>query len=266
MSSAQTAELIRLLRPRKAIGIGFGETIHPYDLPLPLDNWQTWSNGERDATDCFGDLVRLYSTQYQPSHPVIRVTESASQRGRIWLAQKNPGGRRVIALNPGAGHPMKRWPIARFFQLARRLTASGCIPLFIFGPKETALCEIHAEEIESAGGLVFQSENYCVQPLAGVLQHCELLVSNDCAVMHVGAAVGCHVVAIFGPSQSRIWFPYSKATNRVVERDTACRQTCQHGCEPMSCLTDITTEEVFTIIYTLIAHRRGPTKVFKREK
>lgn len=256
MCIAQTAELIGLLQPLKAVGIGFEETIDAYDLPLPLENWQAWMTGGRNASDCFGDIVRLYATGYGTSHPVLYVTEAAQEQAKAWLARQNRDSRLIVALNPGAGNSMKRWPMQRFEELARHFSDADYVPLFIFGPKEGGLYHAHAERIKTMSSLIFRSEDYRVQPLAGILRQCALLVSNDCAVMHVGAAVGCRVLAIFGPSQSRIWFPYSKIQNRVIERDVQCRQTCRNGCEATPCLADITTGEVLSTVRAMLLENK----------
>lgn len=248
MCSKQTAELILLLRPHWAAGIGFDETAHVYDLPLPLESWQAWSTSGRTALDCFADLVRLFECSYSPSEPVLYVTDAAQEQGKAWLARQSRDAFPVVALNPGAGNPMKRWPMQRFMELACCLSDANFQPLFIFGPKEANLYREYAKRIKAMGGLIFRSVHYAVQPLAGILRQCALLVTNDCAVMHVGAAIGCPVVAIFGPSQSRVWFPYSKIHNHVVERDVQCRQACRNGCKATTCLTDITTEDVLSVV------------------
>jgi ADP-heptose:LPS heptosyltransferase len=133
------------------------------------------------------------------------------------------------------------------------LRGEGFAPLFIFGPKETELYAAYGDRIETMGGFVYRSDNYQIQMLAGILCQCALLLSNDCAVMHVGAAVGCRVLAIFGPSNSRIWFPYRTPWNQVIERDVPCRRECRGGCELLPCLAEIPPEEVQTKLRTMLS-------------
>lgn len=252
MCVEQTARLVELLRPAKAIGIGFGETVQAYDLPLPLSRWQTWSAGDRSAVDCYGDLVQLLNHEFPGGEPVLYVSHEAQEAGEAWVNSKIRPGDTVVALNPGAGHPMKRWPMSCFLEMARALGAEGFIPLFIFGPKETELYASHGDEIEASGGIIYRSDNYRIQLLAGILRQCALLLTNDCAVMHVGAAVGCRVLAVFGPSNSRIWFPYKTPWNQVIERDVSCRRECRCGCESLDCLADISPVEVLTKLRTML--------------
>ena len=147
---------------------------------------------------------------------------------------------------------MKRWPMSHYLETARVLRVEGFAPLFIFGPKETELYATHGDQIENMGGFVYRSHNYQIQLLAGILSQCALLLTNDCAVMHVGAAVGCRVLALFGPSDSRIWFPYNTPWNQVIERDMPCRRECCNGCELLSCLARIPPEEVLAKLRTML--------------
>jgi len=255
MCVGQTARLVDLLRPAKAIGIGFAETVHAYDLPLSLSQWRTWSVGDRTAVDCFGDLVQILNQEFRGGEPVLYVSQETRRQGRAWVDSRNRGGDLVVAFNPGAGYPMKRWPMSHFLETARVLRGEGFAPLFIFGPKETELYGAYRDQIEDMGGFVYRSDNYQIQLLAGILCQCALLLTNDCAVMHVGAAVGCRVLAIFGPSNSRIWFPYATPWNQVIERDVPCRRECRGGCELLPCLGEIPPAEVLAKLRAMLPKR-----------
>lgn len=260
MCMGQTARLVDFLRPAKAIGIGFAETIHAYDLPLSLSRWRTWSVGDRTAVDCYGDLIQMLNQEFRGGEPVLCVSQEAQRQGRAWVDSRNRAGDLVVAFNPGAGHPMKCWPMSHFLETARALRGECFAPLFIFGPKEMELYGAYQAQIEDMGGFVYRSDNYQIQFLAGILRQCALLLTNDCAVMHVGAAVGCRVLAIFGPSNSRIWFPYKTPWNRVIERDVPCRRECRNGCELLPCLEEIPPEEVLVSLRAMLLEKSGATK------
>lgn len=176
MCVGRTARLVELLHPVKAIGIGFAETVHAYDLPLPLSQWRTWSVGDRTAVDCFGDLVQVLNQEFRGGEPILYVSQGARREGKAWVHSKNRTGGLVVAFNPGAGHPMKRWPMSHFLEVARVLRNEGFVPLFIFGPKESELYAAYSEQIEDMGGFVYRSDNYQIQMLAGILSQCALLL------------------------------------------------------------------------------------------
>lgn len=246
MCIPQTAELIERIHPKKAIGIGFTDVVHAYDNYLTLEQWAAWDNGDRTASYCFADIVRLYTNVCSFKEPKLYIVEAAKKQGREWMEEHNPEQRFVIALNPGAGSEAKRWPMSNFIELAQKLKKRGFLPLFIFGPKELSLFQEYSENLAKTGFLIFHSATFSIQllPLAGILNQCGLVISNDCAVMHVSAAIGRPTVGIFGPSRSSIWFPYSREKNRVVEKNVPCRKNCNGFCSHFSCLTDIQSEEV----------------------
>ena len=261
MCVGQTARLVDLLGPAKAIGIGFGEAVHAYDLPLSLSQWRAWSVGDRTAVDCYGDLVQLLNQEFTGGEPVLYVSQEAQREGKAWVDSRNRTVDLVVAFNPGAGHPMKRWPMSHYLETARVLRGEGFAPLFIFGPKETELYAAYGDQIENMGGFVYRSGNYQIQLLAGILRQCALLLTNDCAVMHVGAAVGCRVLAVFGPTNSRIWFPYKTPWNQVIERDVPCRPECRNGCELFPCLAGIPPEEVLAKLRAMLPKRNRAARL-----
>jgi ADP-heptose:LPS heptosyltransferase len=170
--------------------------------------------------------VRLFSSDYEDASPHLYVTKQTEQWAKNWIADRNRAGFPIFAISPGAGHPDKRWPIDGFLEIAEDLTKRDFVPLFIFGPKENELHQSCAEAIKNQGYLIFKSDNYQVQPLAGILRHCSMLLTNDCAVMHVGAAIGCRVLAIFGPTNPDVWFPYSKPGQIAIGGSRPQKPSC----------------------------------------
>jgi ADP-heptose:LPS heptosyltransferase len=255
MCVPQTARLIELLQPNAAAGIGFDDTLHVYDHPVSLETWRSWSDERRTACDCFADVIRAWRSgdEYVGTVPVLYVSEAARRWAAGWLNVGNPAQAPLVAINPGAGSPMKRWPLDRYLELGSNLEARGFRSLFIFGPKESALQAQAAPYIAGLNALTYSSPDSRIQNVAALLQQCSLTVSNDCAVMHISAAVGTRTLAIFGPSISKIWFPYNQPWNRVVEREAACRKNCFDGCAEFHCLTDISVEAVLTQAKLMLA-------------
>jgi len=254
LCTRSTAELIQLLNPVVAIGIEFGEELSMYNRKVPIDQWQSWSDGSRNASDCFADLVRLYRSEYIALQPKLYISGDTIIWAKSWLQEQglnssNP----LIALNPGAGNIAKCWPLERYIELAAYLHRMQCSVIFLFGPKETDLFKTHISTVIQTGAYAIHFSNSLVQNLAGLLRHCALTISNDCAVMHISAAIECPTLAIFGPSNSKIWFPYDRIKNSVVERDVSCRKNCISGCEYPVCLTDISVLDVATVAFRLLS-------------
>jgi heptosyltransferase-1 len=111
-----------------------------------------------------------------------------------------------IILCPGASRrqAFKRWPAAAWSRLARRLAAAGRSPVVVWGPGEEAL----AEEIERDGaGDARRAPPTSLPVLAALLRRSALFIGADTGPMHLAWAVGCPVVALFGPTDPRLNAP-----------------------------------------------------------
>jgi len=81
-----------------------------------------------------------------------------------------------------------------------------------------------------------------------------LFFGVDSAPMHIAAAVGTPVVALFGPSGDHMWGPWGDG-HLVIKKDWACRPCGQDGCEGSkvsNCLVEISTQEVIKGLETLL--------------
>lgn len=103
-----------------------------------------------------------------------------------------------IGLVPGAARgPSKRWPDFHFAAAGRRLAAESGVRCLVFGSQEEiALCRAVSEGIGSAAlNLAGQTT---LPQLAALMGLCRVVVTNDCGGMHLAAAMGTPVVAVFG--------------------------------------------------------------------
>ncbi|MBP8128553.1 MAG: glycosyltransferase family 9 protein [Candidatus Hydrogenedentes bacterium] len=103
-----------------------------------------------------------------------------------------------VVIHPGSGSPNKNWPRERFQQLSESLTAQGRRVAWCLGPAEEALAP--PEQCPSLRGLPLVE-------LARVLAGARLYVGNDSGITHLAAAAGCPTIAIFGPTDPRVWAP-----------------------------------------------------------
>jgi len=149
---------------------------------------------------------------------------SAALRGRL-AAAGVPAGARLAGIHPGAAWATKRWLPERYAELCRRLKADGLVPVLVGGPGDAAL----GAEIAAASGaadLVGQTDLDELKALMGLLS---LFVTNDSGPMHLAAASGVPVVALFGATTRELgFFPYGPG-HRVIEADLACRPCGLHG-------------------------------------
>jgi lipopolysaccharide heptosyltransferase I len=132
------------------------------------------------------------------------------------LAGRVPAGTRAVVLSPGTSgrQAWKRWPAARFGMLAAALGRdSGIAPLVAWGPGEEPM----AREVAAAsGGAAILLPPVDLRLLAALLRRISLFVGADTGPMHLAWAVGCPVLALFGPTDPALNAPIG--TEHVVLR------------------------------------------------
>lgn len=153
-------------------------------------------------------LLTLLGIHRAVSAPRLAVPEDAYRAMQQRLAQVGVGpSERVVAMHPWASTTRKRWSVASFMETARRLEASGRTRIIITGGAE------HAEETAptTPSSLNWTGQTSLLE-LAALLKRSVCLLSNDSGPVHVAAAVGTPVVALFGTadagSHPRRWGPW----------------------------------------------------------
>ncbi|GAB4354075.1 MAG: lipopolysaccharide heptosyltransferase II [Gammaproteobacteria bacterium] len=181
-------------------------------------------------------------------YPELSV-DSANQRvliEKFGLSVDRP----IVALLPGAEYgPAKRWPSEYFAALANQLNDKGYV-CWVFGSKKEQ--ELGAQIASGAEGgvvnLVGRTELVDVIDLMALCSHA---VTNDSGLMHIAAAVGIQVVAIYGSSSPDYTPPLTKrATIHVLE--LACSPCFERDCRfgHNDCLRRISVDQVAISVYS----------------
>jgi heptosyltransferase II len=133
---------------------------------------------------------------------------------------------RLIGVHPGSAWPTKRWLPERFAELCRRFSSqekARCI--LVGGPADAALC---AEIARGCGALDWSGKTNLTE-LKALMGRLSLFVTNDSGPMHLAAACGVPVLAVFGPTTRELgFFPYG-GRHTVLEHDLECRPCGLHG-------------------------------------
>lgn len=162
------------------------------------------------------------------------------------------GGGPVVGLFPGANAPARRWPVARFVELAGRLAGDGAQIVTLGGAGEVGLT---AQVAAGATGALDAGGETDVVGLAALLSLCDLVVTNDTGPMHLASAVGTPTVTLWGPSDPDEVRPTGPGHVGVDGPGLPCRPCFKNEC-PRSgagtlspeaheeCMSLITMEEV----------------------
>jgi len=141
-------------------------------------------------------------------------------------------------LNPGAGWGAKRWPAERYGQVARELASLELRTILNYGPGEKEL----AQAAQSASGGDAESMNCTITELIALTRRARLFIGGDTGPLHLAAALGIPVVAIFGPTDPARNGPYS--TRSIVLRNPSSATTHARRSQPEAGLLEISVDEV----------------------
>jgi lipopolysaccharide heptosyltransferase II len=172
----------------------------------------------------------------------------------------------VVALAPGGGRnprdyvPQKRWDPGRFAHVADVLSGeTGCRVLMVGSPDDLPCCQ--AVQVQAATELLDLCGCTTLRTLAGVLQRCSLLITNDSAPVHVAVALGTPSVTVFGPSDSRALLPPGSTIHLAVQSAARCSPCYANepfpGCADWICMDEIAVGEVLGVARKLLEGSRA---------
>jgi len=193
------------------------------------------------------DLLAHFGISGSTTAPHLVTTALEDENAAALLAAHDiDAGSFVLGINPGATFgSAKRWYPERFAEVARRLAGEWQARVVIFGsPGETAI----AAEIEQhlGGACLNMAGKTSVRDLMALIKRCDFFITNDSGPMHIAAAFGVPLVAIFGPTDHTGTAPYSDRA-AVVRKDVACAPCKLRECPTdHCCMTAITADDVIT--------------------
>lgn len=202
----------------------------------------------------------------RPATPQFRLTIAPDDRQQVSdaLARAGvPAGSPWIAMNVSARWPTKRWPVESFAAVADRLYREGAGPVVLIGGPEDRAEARAVQSLAHAASVHDLTGRTPLSLLPALLQSASVLVTNDSGPMHVAAAVGTPVVALFGPTSPVRTGPYG-TQHRVLTHEVPCRpcfsRTCRNA-EPLACLKGIAPEMVVREVIRFLAHDHNLSSV-----
>lgn len=189
---------------------------------------------------------------------------STSQAAGVWAREsmaRLTSGRPCVALCPGARHPTKCWPEANWCELEARLAADGLARAVLSTSVEQRGLPRLAAQVAAAAGAAWITEP--LERVTALLGECALAVTHDSGLMHLAAACGLRVVALFGSTSPVLGFAPSGEGHAVLCRELPCQPCTVHGRErcPLGhfrCMTGISVDEVLGHIRDRVGDRISP--------
>lgn len=259
--------LVRALAPRLTAGLDNGHGVW-LDLRVPDPGF-----GFRHEAQYALAVARAVDAELPPGQRDLRLNDLGWRDVDMPAPSLShpPDTSPTVALHPGSGafSIARRWPVARFAELARALHASeGARILVVTGPGEEPLAW---QLLAGLGDPDWAAAVFPETPraLAETLSGSALFVGNDSFPMHLAAAVGVPVVAVFGPTNAGAWAPYAPANPAralVMRRGDLPCSPCIYrghalgtpaGCPARPCLTELPASPVIAAARRLLARAKA---------
>lgn len=201
-------------------------------------------------------LSRLSSMGIPPGWRVPKIFLSAADRvfAEDWLGQSAVSERGFIALHPGSGSRHKLWPVEKFLDLMVRITVHlGFKIILLIGPAEREYLGSGLDLMRSSNPV--WAEDLSLIQVASLLERCRCYIGADSGITHLAAAVGIPTIALFGPTDPRIWGPRGEKVT-IVRGNVSCSPCAPEdleSCDHRKCLDLIPVEEVLEKVCKVMA-------------
>jgi heptosyltransferase-3 len=250
------AWLARLLGCRHSVapdhhekaGIWRRSFTHLYPLP---------SRGGRHRVELDLDALRRIGIQPADDERGLVLEPGADAQARVTelLSEHGLADRGYVHLHPSSRWQFKCWTPEHTAALIDRLQEGGERVVLTSAPEEDELALVAAISGRTRTPAVDLSGKLTLKMLAALSGRAKLFIGVDSAPMHIAAAVGTPVVALFGPSGEAEWSPWKVKHRVVVSSGHRCRPCGNDGCgggKVSECLTSIPVQAVLDAVVELL--------------
>ncbi|UXI01453.1 lipopolysaccharide heptosyltransferase II [Photobacterium sp. TY1-4] len=201
------------------------------------------------------DKARMADSSCLPAipHPKLNVDQAqqAASMARLGLSDERP----VLGMCPGAEFgPAKRWPEHYFAEVANAMIKAG-FQVWLFGSQKDQavtndiVSQLAPEHRQHCANLAGQTQ---LVEAIDLLAKCRIVLSNDSGLMHIAAAVGTKIVALYG-STSPDYTPPLAEQVAILHTDIECRPCFKRECPygHLKCLKELMPSRVVDAIHKL---------------
>ncbi len=250
------AWLARALRPRYAVAPdyrdqgGFWKRSFSHRYALPFNPRRPMAEWNLDA------LRRLGIQPGEDERGLVLVPgEAAEREAETLLAAAGVAPGQFVHLHPGSRWQFKCWPAERTAALIDALAERGERVVLTAAPDADEQALIAAILSKTRSKPIDLSGKLSLKSLAALTARARLFIGVDSAPMHIAAAMGTPVVALFGPSGEAEWGPWQVAHRIVASHRHPCRPCGQAGCggsRVSDCLATLPVQSVLEAALALL--------------
>ena len=209
---------------------------------------------ERHAVTRYLEVLSRHGVDVTNAHPHLQLTEAERAAASRFLTESGVTSERLlIGIHPGGNWEYKLWRAEKYAQLATILAQEENATILLFaGPNERKR-QAQVANMMDKPPILIEKEN--IREVAALIAACDVYVGNDTGPMHIAAAVGTPIVALFGSTNHIRSGPYGEK-HTVVQSgmDLGCNP-CHPGRNPGGCgagscavIDGITVEQVLAAV------------------
>lgn len=221
--------------------IGYGHTLRNLLLTRIVNPPKTPVH----AIDMFLNIVLSLGVEPASKEPYLAFSPEADAWADRFLEERGVNrGELLIGINPGAFKQSKRWPEPRYAELSDMMIKEFGAKIIIFQGRGEDKIVGKVVSLMREKAIV---ANTSIKELAALTRRCKLFVSNDTGPMHVAAASGTPVIALFGPADPQRSRPWGR-DHIVIKKNLPCSPCSRIACKELNCMKAITVEDVFQAV------------------
>jgi lipopolysaccharide heptosyltransferase I len=211
-------------------------------------------------------LLKAVGIEPRNVMPPLQFSEQEMSAVNRFFNEQRINDSRVAAVHAGTSKfgAFKKWDEKGYAEVCSKLRSDfRIIPLLTYGPGEKEM----VERINSLSGnaCIIAPQLRGLKELAYLLKRCSLFIGADTGPMHIAAAVGTPIVAIFGPKDPQIYAP-NCPNYIIVRKDIPCSPCEKRSCSHSSCMKAITAEDVLAAVKSIIDARNQSSRFGEGER
>jgi ADP-heptose:LPS heptosyltransferase len=249
---SRTALVSRLSRAGHRITLHHGANVQCPSCYTHSEIAESDFFANRHITDYYALSLRPLNITPDPSAPELKPLASDF----VFVKQlpefaSLPANSSRVFIHPGSRSPHRIWPAERFAEVITRLIGRNITPVIVAGPGEkTVVNEIQAKLPQPAIAI---SRPLSIPQLAALFATGDVVLCHDSGPMHLAAAVGTKVVALFSSQNVATWKPLGEG-HLTLQAPMPCNPCLSPGfCKPEDsyfnhCVQHLSVDQVFAAV------------------
>ena len=227
---------------------------------LGYDSWQELSglflnekipeDMTKHAVDRYLDFLRYLGAQINDVEFVLPLTDETKKEAQRLRDQYHLSEKQYIAINPIAYWETKLWDNGKFARLADLIIEKLKLDVIFTGSNKADAADILSRMTKEGINLGGKTS---LPILAEIYKSARAVITTDSGPMHLAAAVGTPVIALFGPTDPARTGPYGKG-HTVIRAGLPCSPCLLKKCPTKKCMEEITPVQVYAVLENQIRH------------